>query len=200
MIEFVLDNLPQVILVAVGVLAAIAMFIASLFEGRSLKKSFREFKENIGMIIPKKNREDYQQTFSEFVKDYFLDEETGELVEKESPRNVQEEIDSYKDVALNVQLAKLLPDPDQKQGEFDEYYQARGDLDDIVRMNQTLAEIREAYGLSEDANMEDIRKYIDKVVSDLKKKIVSPDAKAQANYKEDKENGSQTSQKTEQES
>lgn len=199
MFDFVLDNLPQVILVAVGALAAIAIFIASLFEGRSFKKSFKEFKENLEMIIPKQKSADHQQTFSEFEKDYILDEKTGELLEKEFPRNVQKEIDSHKDVALNVQLARLLPDPAQTESDVDEYYQARGDLDDVMNAQNAVNEIREAYGLPETATLKDIREYVDKIVNDLKAKIVNPDASAQEDNKKEASNEKKVSSEQEKE-
>lgn len=199
MIEFLLENLPQVILVAVGIVAAIATFVASLFKGKTFKKSLSELKEDIELIIPKKNRADYQQKFSEFVKDYFLDEKTGELLEKDIPRNVQEEIDSHRDVALNIQLAYLIPDPEQKNNEVDEYYQARGKLDDIVQAGAAIEQIRQYYELPETATLQDIQKYVDKIVADLKKKIINSDASAQVKKEqvkkeEVKEDGTQTPQ------
>ena len=172
MFEFIVQNLPYLVIAAVGFFAAVGVFIYNLVVTKNFKKSFIQLKEDLDMIIPKKKREDYQTEFSPFVKDYILDKNTNELIEKETPRNVQAEIDSYKDVALAVQLAKLMPDPRQTEDDIDEYYLAKGDLDSMIGIQELADDYRDRFHLSEDTPFEEVIKYVDRYAAEQRDKLI----------------------------
>lgn len=163
MLTFIIENLPYLIISAIGLVTAIIIFFVNLANGKSFKSSFAQLKEDIESM--KYRTADYQQqkngtapgqSFTPYRKDYFYDRSTGELVEKELPVNVQDQIDSYKDVALKTVLNRLLPPGDEDDSAADDYYRLSRDLDTMLEAHDVAEEFKERYGLDEDLDMYEV--------------------------------------------
>lgn len=97
------------------------------------------------------------QEFSETIKDYILDPVTNELEESPVPKNVQAEIQSYIDVALDRALEKFLPQVATEVDDVEDNYTAVAqDLASMGDAFDLAEEYREKLGLGADVSVADI--------------------------------------------
>ncbi len=179
MTDFILSNMPYLIVSVVGVIAAIIIFVYNLLSGKSFKDSINQLKEDLDSM--KYRTVHYQEsegkpegtTFSQYRDDYFYDESTGELVKKELPIDVQAQINSYKDVAISKVLERLMPEPDGESDEVDEYYATKSELDILTDAYELAGDYIERYGLDEDSSFDDIVAYVNELAKKQREALVS---------------------------
>lgn len=172
MIDYIIQNLPYIIISCVGFVAAIIIFVKNLLDGKSFKDSIKQLKEDLDSM--RYRTVHYQETegkpegttFSQYRDDYFYDDSTGELVKKELPIDVQAQINSYKDVAISKVLERLMPTADGESDEVDEYYATKSELDVLTDAYELAGDYIDRYGLDENSSFDEIVAY----VSDLAKK------------------------------
>ena len=177
--DFMIQNLPYIIISCLGFVAAIVIFINNLLNGRSFKESIKQLKEDLDSM--KYRTVHYQETegkpegteFSQFRKDYFFDDATGELVEKELPVDVQAQINSYKDVAISAVLDRLMPKSEYGSDEVDEYYATKSELDILTDAYELAGDYIDRYGLDEDSSFDDIVAYVNDLAKKQREALVS---------------------------
>lgn len=176
MVQTLLENLPYLIFVAVGLVAAIVIFIANLLNGKSFKQSINEFKENLQEMkfrtanyVPE-NENVGKQTFSPMKKAYMLNENTGELEELEFPVNVQEQINSHKVSDLNEILDKFLTG-EELPTDVSDYYSDMSELDVMTEAYEIAEDFRQRYGMSDDVSFDEIISEVEKRNADMREKI-----------------------------
>lgn len=189
------DNLDIVLSCVVGLLC----FMVTLFRTGSVKKSILQLKE-FEEMIKYKTAEKQQamkvkgQEFSETIKDYILDPVTNELEESPVPKNVQEEIQSYIDVALDRALERFLPNVEAEVDDVEQNYtEMSQDLASIGDAFDLAEEYREKLGLGADVPVAEVFNKMAERAETLKQSLLSKTTK-----KEEKQNVESEKKETEQ--
>lgn len=176
--DYIIQNLPYLIISCVGFVAAVVIFVYNLLSGKTFKESINQLKEDIDSM--KFRTANYQEkegrpegtTFSQYRDDYFYDESTGELVRKELPIDVQAQINSYKDVAISKVLERLIPQ-ETAHDEVDEYYATKSELDILTDAYELADEYIDRYGLDEDSSFDDVIAYVNSLAVKQREALVS---------------------------
>ena len=178
-----IDFIIWIIVGATTLVISIAAFICTFIRTGSVKKSVNAATEVLkGM---KQRLPNYRESepasaheFSELVPNYVYNEETKEL-EVIGQRNIQKEIDSHADCALDKILSRLLPDEYGLTGfaggthigndDYETVYCATTPLDDLNELNVWADDMAEKYGLDDSASLRDVIAAINKAAqSDAK--------------------------------
>lgn len=192
-IALLVDNFDLVLSVIIGFLC----FFVAWFRTGSLKKAIKQLKEYEDMIkyrtaeqAQEENR--VGQKFSNTVTDYILDPATNELEVSPVPKDVQAQIESYKDVALDRTLERFLPDQVVDDNDhIADYTQKVQDLAVIADAMDLAEEYRERYNLDPNMSVSDIYKFVNQKSYELKKTLLN-----QNKPSEDNDNGKSKTQET----
>lgn len=169
------DTIYNIIVLALGLFS----FVFSFVRTHNLKSSISNFKEVSELkydTVEKKlkNKDSYSQEFSEFVPDYILNPSTNELERLAVDKNIQKQIQSFIDVALNNALERLLPQvPEVKSDTVNNYSEKVQDLASFADVIDLAESYRDKYNLPDSYTISDIYSFVDKEAKLLKEKISS---------------------------
>lgn len=192
-ITLLVDNIDLVLSVIVGFLC----FLLAWVRTGSLKKAIKQLKEYEDMIkyrTAEKAQVEKRvgQSFSNTVTDYILDPATNELEQSPVPKDVQAQIESYKDVALDRTLERFLPDRVVDDNDhIADYTQKVQDLAVIADAIDLAEEYRTQYNLDPNMSVKDIYKFVNQKSDELKKTLLN-----QNKPSEDNDNGKSKTQET----
>lgn len=180
----------------ISVLVGFLCFLVTLFRTGSVQKAIKNLKEYEEMIkykVAEKPQEVKEQEFSKTITDYILDPVTNELNESPIPKDVDAEIQSHKDVALEVALERFLPDDVQTSDKIADYADMSADLSVLADAIDLAEDYREQYNLPDDMTTKQIFAFVQKQSDDLKQSILSQTNK----QKEVADNGKSEKKETE---
>lgn len=128
------------------------------------------------------------QTFSPMKDEYILDPKTGEIEKLPIQKNVQDEIDSYLECALDRILERLLPKDNVTETDdpFEGYSVRVADLSELGSAMELAEDYRERYNLPATYSMAQIYEYVDKEAAKLKERILSSTKKEEQKADESK--------------
>lgn len=148
-----------------------------------LREDFVPFleKEVISVYQTQKERQEqpekFAQTFTPYEKEYVLNPEDNNLEELKGPgKNVQAQIDSYLECALDRILARFeesaaLYKKSVADDLVNDYTVAKDDLMSLAEGMDVAEEYREKYHLPDTYSMADIYGYVDKLAAGMKEKL-----------------------------
>lgn len=110
----------------------------------------------------------YSQSFDNLVPIYRLNKATNELEKTDDFIDIQEQINSFKEQALESMFERFMPKIEDGMAD---YSNLKGDLDMLTESFAVAEEYREKFGLSDSASIQDIFKYVDNYSKELKKKL-----------------------------
>lgn len=163
LIEFIVQG----VFVGVGAIAFIVTFIRT----GNIKKSLGEFMKYFNFDKNTKQSTSYSQKFSEYKDSYILNPSTNELEKLDTPKNIQAEIDSYLDCALERALEKFLPSDVVDDKNIADYTQRVDDLSVIGEAIDIAEDYRVKYNLPDSYTPAQIYDFISKQASDIKSKL-----------------------------
>lgn len=105
------------------------------------------------------------QSFDKLVPIYRLNKVTNELEKTDEFIDIQEQIESYKEMALQSMLERFMP---KLVDDTADYTAIKGDLDFLTESLDIAEEYREKFGLSDTATTQDIFSHMKKYSEELK--------------------------------
>lgn len=173
----------------ISVIVGFLCFLVTLFRTGSVQKAIKNLKEYEEMIkykVAEKPQEPKVQEFSKTITDYILDPVTNELEVSPIPKDVDAEIQSFKDVSLESALEKFLPDDVKTSDQIADYANMSADLSVLADAIDLAEDYREQYNLSDDMTTEQIFKFVQQQSDDLKQSILSQTNKKQGGAEDGK--------------
>jgi hypothetical protein len=120
------------------------------------------------------------QSFKNLVPVYRLNKVTNELEKTDDFIDVQQQIESFKDMALQSMLERFMPNQKLIDQTAD-FTAVKGDLDMLTETFDIAEEYREKLGMSDTATVQEIyakmKSYSEDLKSKIKEKEVNPNAK-----------------------
>lgn len=110
----------------------------------------------------------FTQKFNDLVPVYRLNKATNELEKTDEYIDIQEQINSFKEQALQSMLDRFMP---KLVDETADFTNVKGDLDMLSESFAVAEEYREKFGLSDTATIQDIFKEVEKYSVALKEKL-----------------------------
>lgn len=177
--------ISSLVFVVLQIIVGVVVFVKTGSIYKSISKMLEVNKLKYKTIDDVQQRKPVGQTFSEYVDDYILNSETNELEKLKNPRNLQAEIQSHIDCALERAFEKFLPKVESVDDSIvADYTQRTEDLAVLGQAIDTAEYYRDKYELGDDVSVADIYKYVDtqaKALKDSINKRVKPDVKPDVN-------------------
>ena len=101
---------------------------------------------------------------------YRLNKSTGELELTDEVIDIQQLIDSCKDIALQACLERLMPQTETESDDLAIYDSMRDDLDEMTAAIELANDYREQFGLG-DCSIEEVFRVVGQHADELKKKL-----------------------------
>lgn len=155
-----------------GVIAFLVTFVRTF----SISKSINNFKEVVMKYdtFDSKKKKEFKQEFSEFIKNYIYNPDTKLLEELPTLKNIQAEIQSYLDCALERALEKFLPNVVSEVDDISEDFNNTAlDLATMAEAMETAEQYRDMLNIPATATLSDIYSAMDKHAQELKLKLDS---------------------------
>lgn len=184
--EWITENWSFLLQIVAAVFAAIVSFTTFARTGK-VTKILKEDQE----LIKIKTLAEAQKTrpaptsFSEYKKDYILNEATNELEELPNMINIQKKIESYIDCALNNALERLGLNVVEETDEVLEHYQ--NSVDDLATLAESMEiaeQWRDELKLPESYSIAQIYEAVDKRAKELKQKLSTATEKKEVKHEE----------------
>lgn len=177
-------NAEMIVSLVVEILCAVVSLVVAFIVYKrtgNLKKSIQIMQE-VDEKLMKYRMSDYRQenheevsttgqTFSNFETQYKYNKNTKMLEELPNKRDIQAEIDSYKNCALDYILEKFLPAGGQIQEVTTRLNKYEDDLFEMSKLSQLAEDYKDRFGLSEDLSIEDVFAEVSKQSDLLKTQI-----------------------------
>lgn len=125
--------------------------------------------EKTGEVVKTENPSlKFSQSFNSLVPIYRLNKVTNELEKTDEFVDIQEQINSLKEQALESMLDRFMP---KLVDETADYTNVKGDLDMLTESFAVAEEYREKFNLGDNVTIQDIFQYVDNYSKELKKKL-----------------------------
>ena len=175
----VLELIDYLIPVAIGIISCIITFVRT-GKIKSINNEVKEMKYRIPSYREKE--ESKATTYNLEVPQYRLNKQTGELVELPTKKNLQEALNSFRDVALTDVIERYMPVDQSSEAPVLEAYEYNSDrLDALLIASEYTNELRRKYGYSDTATLSDIIADLqaknEKIVQTIKNATVKEDVK-----------------------
>lgn len=152
--------IQDVVILVVSLIA----FVVTLVRTGSIQKSVNTLKEieEMKYRLPdyrQSNKKEKQGTvFTYEVPEYRLDKKSNTLVELPEKKNLQDELNSNRDVALTTSIERLMPDVESDNGVMEAYGYNADRLEMLVEYSEALNELKRKYAYDDDITLADIVK------------------------------------------
>lgn len=156
-----------------GFLGVIA-FVVTFIRTGSIKESINNLCEVNNLkydTVEKKRKLKHSQEFSETVDDYILNSQSNQLEKLPVPKNIQAEIQSYIDCALERALERFLPKVVSEDDAVQDYSDCVDILASLGEAMELAEEYREKFNLSPSASLSEIYSRVDKEAQEIKSRI-----------------------------
>lgn len=175
----VLELIEYLIPVVVGIISCIVTFVRT-GKIKTINKEVKEMKYRIPSYREKE--EPKATTYNLEVPQYRLNKQTGELVELPTKKNLQEALNSFRDVALTDVIERYMPVDQSSEAPVLEAYEYNSDrLDALLIASEYACELRKKYGYSDTATLSDmiadLQAKNEKIVQTIKNATVKEETK-----------------------
>lgn len=167
----IFENYGDIIFSLLFSVVSVVCFFVTFLRTGSVKKSLCEVRELIKFKTSLTEQAPKAQEFTSEVKDYVLNPVTNELEELEIPKNVQEYIQSFVNVALDRALERFMPKDVQESDVVCDYAQASTDLSVLAESLEVAEAYREKLGLPDTYSIAQIYEAVDVEAKRLKGEI-----------------------------
>lgn len=170
----VLELIEYLIPIVMGVISCIVTFVRT-GKIKTINNEVKEMKYRVASYREK--QEPKATTYAIEVPQYRLNKQTGELVELPTKKNLQEALNSFRDVALTDVIERYMPVDQTSESPVLEAYEYNSDrLDALLIASEYTNELRKKYGYSDDATLSemiaDLQAKNEKIVQTIKNATV----------------------------
>lgn len=181
----VLALIEYLIPIVMGIISCIITFVRT-GKIKSINNEVKEMKYRVASYREKE--EPKATTYVMEVPQYRLNKQTGELVELPTKKNLQEALNSFRDVALTDVIERYMPLEQSSDAPVLEAYEYNSDrLDALLIASEYTNELRKKYGYADTATLSDmiadLQAKNEKIVQTIKNATVKEDV-----HNESKEN------------
>ena len=178
-IESILSLIEYLIPVIMGIISCIVTFVRT-GKIKSINNEVKEMKYRVASYREKE--EPKAITYNLEVPQYRLNKQTGELVELPTKKNLQEALNSFRDVALTDVIERYMPVDESAEAPVLEAYEYNADrLDALLIASEYTNELRKKYGYSDTATLSeiiaDLQAKNEKIVQTIKNATVKEETK-----------------------
>lgn len=175
----VLELIDYLIPLIVGIISCIITFVRT-GKIKNINKEVSEMKYRVASYREKE--EPNATTYNLEVPQYRLNKQTGELVELPTKKNLQEALNSFRDVALTDVIERFMPVDQSAESPVLEAYEYNSDrLDALLIASEYANELRQKYGYSDTATLSemiaDLQSKNAKIVQTIKNATVKEETK-----------------------
>lgn len=155
-VEEVVDFIRYIVPIVATVIGCIITFVRT-GKIKNINKEITDMKYRTVDYREKEKPEG--STFAYEVPQYRLNKQTNTLVELPVKKNLQESLNSFRDVALTEVIERFMPvDTTQESPVLDAYGYNSDRLDVLLTACEYASQLREKYGYSDEMNLSDMIK------------------------------------------
>ncbi len=177
--DSIFELIEYLIPLIIGIISCIITFVRT-GKIKNINKEVSEMKYRVASYREKE--EPKATTYTLEVPQYRLNKQTGELVELPTKKNLQEALNSFRDVALTEVIERFMPLEQSSEAPVLEAYEYNSDrLDALLIASEYANELRQKYGYADTATLSDMIADLQaknaKIVQTIKNATVKEDVK-----------------------